>query len=154
LVRSDLKFTEDGVVVSIRRSKTDQGGEGQEVGIPWGSNPDTCPVRALTHWLQEAGIVDGPVFHAVDRHGNVSSQALNKDSIGSIVKRALLRAGLSAEAFAGHSLRAGHATQASMNGVGELVIMRQTRHRSVETLRKYIRDGEIFRMNAAAGLGL
>ena len=154
LLLSDLNFTEDGVVAAIRRSKTDQEGEGQEVGIPWGSNPDTCPVRALRHWLQAAEIVDGAVFRAVDRHGRVSSSALNKDSIGSIVKRALLRAGQRAEAFAGHSLRAGHATQASMNGVGELLIMKQTRHRSVETLRKYIRNGEIFRLNAAAGLGL
>ena len=111
-------------------------------------------MRALRHWLQAAEINEGPVFRAVDRHGMVSGWALNKDSIGSIVKRALLRAGQRAEAFAGHSLRAGHATQASMNGVGELSIMKQTGHKSVETLRKYIRNGEIFRLNAAAGLGL
>jgi integrase len=150
----DLKFTDDGVVVNLLRSKTDQEGEGREVGLPWGSHPDTCPVRALRRWLDGSGIVCGAVYRGVSRHGAMSSNGLNKDSIGTIVKRALLRAGLSAETFAGHSLRSGHVTQASMNGVGEFVIMKQTGHRSVATLRKYIRTGEIFRINAAAGLGL
>jgi site-specific recombinase XerD len=151
---SDLKFTEDGVIVILRRSKTDQEGAGREVGLPWGSNPDTCPVRCLRRWIDEAGIADGPVFRGVDRHGRVSRSGLNKDSIGTIIKRAALRAGLRAEPFAGHSLRAGHATQASMNGVGELIIMKQTGHRSLPTLRKYIRSGQLFRQNAASGLGL
>jgi integrase len=151
---SDLKFTEEGVIANVRWSKTDQEGEGREVGIPWGAHPDTCPVRALRHWLEEAQISEGPLFRAVDRHGNVSDRGLNKDSVGTIVKRALLRAGLSVEKFAAHSLRAGHVTQASMNGISEFVIMRQTGHKSTETLRKYIRLGEIFRINAAAGLGL
>lgn len=154
LLVSDLSFTEDGVITNLRRSKTDQEGSGREVGLPWGAHPDTCPVRALRHWLDAAEITNGPVFRAVDRHGRVSKKGLNKDSVGSIVKRALLRAGFSAEAFAGHSLRSGHVTQASMNGVGEFVIMKQTGHKSEATLRKYIRIGEIFRQNAAAGLGL
>jgi integrase len=76
------------------------------------------------------------------------------NSIGTIVKRALLRAGYSPEPFAGHSLRSGHVTQGAMNGVREIVIMKQTGHRSLATLRKYIRHGEIFKQNSAASLGL
>jgi integrase len=151
---TDLKFTEDGAVLTVRWSKTDQEGAGREVGLPWGSHPDTCPVRALRHWLEKAKISDGPLFRGVNRHGRVSESALNKDSIGTIVKRALLRAGFSVGQFAAHSLRSGHVTQASMNGVSEYVIMRQTGHKSTATLRKYIRMGEIFKINAAAGLGL
>jgi integrase len=151
---SDLKFTEDGVIANVRRSKADQEGSGREVGIPWGAHPDTCPIRALRHWMEQAHIDDGSLFRGVDRHGNVSARALNEDSVGTIVKRALLRAGFSVENFGGHSLRSGHVTQASLNGISEFVIMKQTGHVSPTTLRKYIRMGEIFRINAAAGLGL
>jgi len=154
LLVTDLKFGENGVIAAVRRSKTDQEGAGQEVGLPWGSHPDTCPVRALRHWLDAAEITEGPVFRAVDRHGRVSNAGLNKDSIGSIVKRAALRAGLSVEELAGHSLRSGHVTQGALNGVRESVIMKQTRHRSLASLRKYIRHGDMFRQNSAAGLGL
>ncbi len=154
LAIQDLKATEDGFVVNLRTSKTNQEGAGREVGLPWGSHPDTCPVRALRHWLDAAGISEGPVFRGVDRHGSVSKVGLNKDSIGTIVKRAALRAGLSVKELAGHSLRAGHVTQGAMNGVREAVIMKQTGHRSEATLRKYIRHGEIFLQNSAAGLGL
>jgi site-specific recombinase XerD len=150
----DLKFTEDGAILTVRWSKTDQEGAGREVGLPWGSHPGTCPVRALRHWLEKAQITAGPLFRGVNRHSQVADGALNKDSIGTIVKRAVLRGGFSIEQFAAHSLRSGHVTQASMNGVSEYVIMRQTGHRSTATLRKYIRMGEIFKINAAAGLGL
>ena len=151
---TDLKFTEDGTVMNLRKSKTDQECAGREVGLPWGSHPDTCPVRALRHWLDVAGISDGPVFRGVDRHGRVSKVGLNKDSIGRMVKRAALRAGFSVEALAGHSLRSGHVTQAAMNGVSEFVIMKQTGQKSTATLRKYIRKGEMFQQNAAGALGL
>jgi len=151
---SDLTFGEDGVVIDLRRSKTDQEGAGRKVGLPWGAHPDTCPVRALRHWLDAAGIEMGKVFRAVDRHGRVSKSGLNKDSIGAIIKRAALRAGLRAENLSGHSLRCGHVTQCAMNDIPEVLIMRQTGHRSLPTLRKYIRHGDIFRKNSAAGLGL
>ena len=150
----DLTFGEDGVVVDLRRSKTDQEGAGRKVGLPWGSHPDTCPVRALRHWLEKASIQTGRVFRAVDRHGRVAKSGLNKDSIGALIKRAAVRAGLRAETLSGHSLRSGHVTQCAMNDIPEVVIMRQTGHRSTETLRKYIRHGDIFRKNSAAGLGL
>jgi integrase len=89
------------------------------------------------------------------RPGNPArSPSRNKDSIGKLLKRAARRAGLKVEEFGGHSLRAGCVTQAAMNGVREFVIMRQTGHKTIATLRRYIRSGEIFRENAAAGLGI
>ena len=151
---SDLKFSADGVVVTVRKSKTDQEGAGREVGLPFGSSTDTCPVRALRQWLDRAAIREGPVFRSVGRYGHVSRRGLHSDSIGKLLKRAAGRAGLKVEELGGHSLRAGCVTQAAMNGVREFVIMRQTGHKTIATLRRYIRSGEIFRENAAAGLGI
>lgn len=94
------------------------------------------------------------LFRAVDRHGRDSEEGLHANSIGAIVKRACRTAGYNAKEFAGHSLRAGLATQAAANGVPERLIMRQTRHRSGTTLRRYIRQGSLFRENAAAKVGL
>jgi integrase len=150
----DLKFSADGVVVSVRKSKTDQEGAGREVGLPFGTGQDTCPVRSLRQWLAASGILDGPVFRSVGRYGHVSQRGLHKDSIGKLLKRAAARAGMNVDPLGGHSLRAGCVTQAAMNGVREFVIMRQTGHKTVATLRRYIRSGEIFRENAAAGLGI
>ena len=150
----DLKFSADGVVVSVRRSKTDQEGAGREVGLPFGSSTDTCPVRALRQWLDRAAITEGPVFRSVGRYGHVSRRGLHKDSIGKLLKRAAARAGMNVDPLGGHSLRAGCVTQAAMNGVREFIIMKQTGHKTVATLRRYIRSGEIFRENAAAGLGI
>jgi integrase len=150
----DLKFSADGVVVTVRKSKTDQEGAGREVGLPFGASQDTCPVRSLRQWLDRAGITDGPVFRAVGRYGHVSRRGLHSDSIGKLLKRAAARAGMNVEPLGGHSLRAGCVTQAAMNGVREFVIVRQTGHKTIATLRRYIRTGEIFRENAAAGLGI
>jgi site-specific recombinase XerD len=150
----DLETTPDGLIVRLGRSKTDQEGQGRPVALPYGSDPRTCPVRALRAWLQQAGITAGPLFRAVDRHGLVSGEALHADSVAYLVKRAAGRAGLEAVQYAGHSLRAGLATQAAMNGASELAIMKQTGHRSLTTVRKYIREGSLFRDNAATKLGL
>ena len=150
----DLKFSADGVVVTVRKSKTDQESAGREVGLPVGTSQDTCPVRSLRHWLAASGISDGPVFRSVGRYGHVARRGLHKDSIGKLLKRAAGRAGLKVDEIGGHSLRAGCVTQAAMNGVREFIIMRQTGHKTVATLRRYIRSGEIFRENAAAGLGI
>ena len=150
----DLKFSGDGVVVTVRKSKTDQDGAGREVGLPFGASQETCPVRALRQWLDRAGIREGPVFRSVGRYGHVSRRGLHKDSIGKLLKRAAARAGMNVDPLGGHSLRAGCVTQAAMNGVREFVIMRQTGHKTVATLRRYIRSGDIFRENAAAGLGI
>jgi integrase len=150
----DVQATEDGLVVKLRRSKTDPEGKGRDVGIPYGSKPSTCPVRALNAWKQASGISEGSLFRGVDRHGQLGTIRLHKDSIGLIVKRAAETAGLDPAKYAGHSLRAGMVTQGYMNGAGELALMRQTGHRSLEMIRRYIRDGSLFRENAGGKLGL
>ena len=119
-----------------------------------GVSTDTCPVRTLRQWLDRAGIREGPDFRSVVRYGHVARRGLHKDSIGKLLKRAAARAGMNVDPLGGHSLRAGCVTQAAMNGVREFIIMRQTGHKTVATLRRYIRSGEIFRENAAAGLGI
>lgn len=150
----DVTATGDGLRVMVRRSKTDPEAQGREVGIPWGSHPEACPVRALTAWREFAGITAGPLFRPVDRHGNVQPVRLTPQSVALIVKRACRRAGFDPSRYAGHSLRSGLATSAAQGGAPERAIMRQTGHRSVEVLRRYIRAGTLFEENAAAYTGL
>ena len=151
---ADVAVTAEGLIVTIRRSKTDQEGEGAKLGLPYGRNPETCPVRRLRAWLDRAGIVEGPIFRTVDRHGRVLARRLTDRAVALVVKRAADLAGLESARYAGHSLRAGLATSAAIAGVEERDIMRQTRHKSVAVARKYIRDGSLFRANAAATVGL
>ena len=151
---SDVIFNRDGAVVTLRRSKTDQEGQGMKKGIPYGSSADTCPVRALREWLQAAAISGGPLFRSVNRHGQVQASRLSDKAVALVVKRAAKAASLDAATFAGHSLRAGLATAAAAAGVSERAIMAQTGHKSVNMVRRYIREGSLFRENAAAAVGL
>ncbi len=144
----------EGLVVTVRRSKTDQEGAGQVVGLPRGQHAETCPDRALAAWLELAGIAAGPIFRAVDKAGRVRRTRLSGYDVARIVKRAAERAGLDPARYAGHSLRAGLATSAAIAGAEERDIMRQTRHQSVTVARRYIRDGSLFRRNAAGTVGL
>lgn len=134
--------------------EADQEQAGDKVAIPFGEHDDTCPIKALRKWLSTANVKDGAVFRGVDRHGSVSSTGLHRDSIAAILKAAAARSGMSATNIAGHSVRAGMATQAALNGSFERAIARTTRHRSLRVLRRYIRPGELFRENASASLGL
>lgn len=151
---ADVSFTKDGLVLQLRRSKTDQEAVGRKVGLPFGSNPLTWPVRALREWLECGGIVRGPIFRPIDRHGNVKPQRLTDQSVALVVKRCAHDAGLDSENYAGHSLRSGLATAAAMADVSERSIMAQTGHKSLPVVRRYIRDGSLFRRNAAAAVGL
>lgn len=151
---ADLEFTRQGLIVTLRRSKTDQDGRGSKVGIPYGSNPETCPVRAVQAWLEATGITEGPLFRPINRHGQIQPARLSGEGVAIVVKRWAGAAGLDPDKFAGHSLRAGLATSAAIAGVNERAIMNQTRHRSVNMVRRYIRDGNLFRENAAAMVGL
>jgi len=150
----DLAFGREGLVVAVRRSKTDQEGQGRQVGIPFGSTPATCPVRALEAWLAILGSDEGPVFRRINRHGQIAARRLTPQSVALVVKRSAAAAGMDASEVAGHSLRAGLATAAAAAGVPERAIMAQTGHRSVATLRRYIRGGSLFLENAAAKVGL
>ena len=128
--------------------------EGRKLGIPYGSNPATCPVRALQDWLQQCGFAEGPLFRPVDRFGRVASIRLSAAAVADVVKRYAAAVGLKASDFAGHSLRSGLATSAAMGGASERSIMNQTGHRSVNMVRRYIRDGSLFRENALSVVGL
>ncbi len=149
----DVRESEEGLRAQVRRSKSDQEGQGREVGIPRGQHPHTCPVRALRAWREAAGIFDGPLFRPVNRHDQVASGRLTDKGVARVVKRAATRAGMDAGAYARHSLRAGLATAAA-GGAPERAIMRQTGHRSLDMVRRYIRAGSLFQENAAAYVGL
>jgi integrase len=151
---ADCVFGKDGLTITLRRSKTDQDGAGRKIGIPYGSNPETCPVRTVQSWLEHAGADPGPLFRSINRHGQVFAGRLSGIDVARVVKKLAERAGLDATAYAGHSLRAGHATSAAIAGASERSIMNQTGHRSVQMVRRYIRDGSLFRENSAGKLGL
>ena len=150
----DCTFGKDGLTVTLRRSKTDQDGVGRKIGIPYGSNPETCPVRTVQAWLEMAGITSGPLFRSITRHGRLRPGRLSGIDVSRVVKKLAERAGLDPIHYAGHSLRAGHATSAAIAGASERSIMNQTGHRSVQMVRRYIRDGSLFRDNSAGKLGL
>ena len=150
----DCVFGRDGLTVTLRRSKTDQEGVGRKIGIPYGSNPDTCPVRTVQTWLEQAALSTRPLFCSINRHGQVQPGRLSGCDVARIVKKLADRAGLDSAKYAGHSLRAGHATAAAIAGASERSIMNQTGHRSVQMVRRYIRDGRLFRENSAGKLGL
>ena len=150
----DVQITREGLVVSIRRSKTDQEAEGRKIGIPYASHVETCPIRSLQEWLEKSGITEGSLFRPINRHGKMAATRLSAAAVGQIVKRYAAAVGLDASEFAGHSLRSGLATSAAAAGASERSIMRQTGHRSEKMVRRYIKDGSLFRENAAAVVGL
>jgi integrase len=151
---SNVELTDDGLVVHIQKSKTDQLGVGRKVGIPYGENPLTCPVKTLVTWLDAAEISEGALFRKVNRHGELEGKRLCSASVALIVKRAFKGIGKRPQRFSGHSLRAGLATQAAMMGASERSIQNQTGHKSIKMVRTYIRDGNLFRENAAKKAGL
>jgi integrase len=151
---TDLEETKDGLVVTIRKSKTDQEGQGRRLGLPPGTEPGSCPLSALETWRAAAGIESGALFRVMNRHDQVLPKRLSGEGVGIVVKRHVEALGFDPSQFAGHSLRAGLATSAAAAGKSERAIMQQTGHRSVNTVRRYIRDGNLFRENAADGLGL
>lgn len=149
-----LSWVMEGVTLYLPKSKTDQRGEGAEVGIPFGANPETCPVRALQGWLQAAEIQAGAVFPGMNRHGRIISNRMGANKVAKMLKKYAKKAGLDPDRVAGHSLRAGFATTAALNDVPERQIQDQTRHKSVAMLRRYIRKGQLYKQNAARHVGL
>ena len=105
-------------------------------------------------WMEAAGINAGPVFRSINRHGQVKAARLSGIDVARVVKKLVERAGLDPAKYAGHSLRAGHATSAAIAGASERSIMNQTGHKSVQMVRRYIREGTLFRENSAGKLGL
>jgi site-specific recombinase XerD len=151
---SDVEETPEGLLVHLRKSKTDQEGKGQLKAICYGSNPVTCPVRALKAWLEASSITEGPLFRAIDRHGNIQQGKLSGEAVSLIIKRAAEAAGMDPANYSGHSLRAGFCTTAAKNGESSRAIMKQTGHTSETTVSRYIRLANAFQDNAVVGLGL
>jgi site-specific recombinase XerD len=147
---ADIVETGAGLLVTIQHSKTDQEGHGQTVAIVPGSI--ACPVKALRDWLNRAGIVDGPLFRPISRSGKVGDSRLTGRSVANIVKARALRVGLDPAEFAGHSLRAGFITSAAARGASLFKMMDVSRHKSVDTLRGYVRNIEAFKDHAGTGL--
>ena len=161
----DLDFVSEGLKINLRRSKTDQEGAGMLKSVPYGQNPKTCCVRSVQRWLQASGIKSGPIFRPINRHGQIRPRRLTGHSVAILLKEALaesLRSQGIPEAqikekvasFSGHSLRAGYVTSAAAEGAEEHIIMRQTGHKRVDTLRRYIREGDAFKDHPLAKMGL
>jgi integrase len=151
---ADVVEGPDGLTVTTRRSKTDQEAAGRTVGVPRGAHQETDPVRAWQEWLRVSGITEGAAFRPIDRHGHVSPNRLTAQSVSAVVKRHAKRAGIDPEQVTGHSLRVGLATAAAAAGVSERAIANTTGHKGTAMLRRYIREGSLFRENAAAAVGL
>jgi integrase len=145
----DFERVGEGIILTIRRSKTDQDGVGRKIGIPFGRTIH-CPVRALDNWLSAARIEAGPVFRPVDRHGRVSASRLSGEAVSLIVRKRMGAAGFDPTGYSGHSLRAGFATSATRAGVSTFKIRQQTGDASEAILSRYVREGELFLGNAAS----
>ena len=152
-----VTWTEEGLKLLIERSKTDKQGEGVEIAIPRGKAEETCPVAALKEWLDLAEIKAGPLFRKVNRGGAVESVRLSADGVRQILLKRAAAAGLKgtlAEPVSPHGLRAGFVTTAYRNGVPDEEIMGHTRHRSLTTMRSYVRRAKLSQASPAGRLGL
>jgi site-specific recombinase XerD len=132
----DIEFVEEGVKIFVKRSKTDQSGEGMTKAIPYFDNINFCPVKALNKWVLEAQLKDGKIFNISDK------------SVALIIKKYANYAGLDAHRYAGHSLRSGFATSTAESGAEERNIMAMTGHKSTEMVRRYIKEANLFKNNA------
>jgi integrase len=149
--RPDIEAVRQGIIIHLRRSKTDQDGAGRTIGIPHGRTR-WCPVSALDQWLFLSGIIDGAVFRPIDRHGTMGTERLSGEAVSLVVKGRVRAAGIDPAGYSGHSLRAGLATSAAQVGVPAWKIRAQTGHASDAMLSRYIRDGGLFIDNAAGAL--
>ncbi|MBB3267600.1 site-specific recombinase XerD [Azospirillum sp. OGB3] len=150
-----IELTSQGILVHLMRSKTDQEGQGQMVGVARGRNMATCPVRAVQAWMQASAASAGaPLFRSVNRHGRAGAGRLSDRAAVDMLKRVAAAAAIDPERVAGHSLRSGHATTAAQAGAAEDTIQRQLRHKKADTTRGYIRRATVFDGSSSAALGL
>lgn len=146
---ADLDFAREGLWLRLGKSKTDQEGAGTTVPVPNGAK--LKPVAALKGWLEAAALTEGAVFRRIRRGDRLGAERLSAAAVAEIVKRYAGPAGLAIEDFAGHSLRAGFATEALATGADIFKVMDQTRHRKIETLKIYDRRAKAFRNHAGKG---
>jgi len=144
----DLDFIEEGLKITVRRSKTDQFGEGSLKGLPYFDNSAYCPVISLKNWLNFTKINSGPVFRRFLKGSKLSQKRLTDQTVALIIKEYLSEGGIDSQNYSGHSLRSGFATSAAESGAEERNIMAMTGHKSPEMVRRYIKEANLFKNNA------
>ena len=144
----DLEFVPEGVKITIKRSKTDQFGEGMIKGLPYFTNEEYCPVTNLKRWLELSNIKSGPIFKRFSKGSVLTDYRLTDQSVVLLIKNYLNLAGIENKNYSGHSLRSGFATVAAESGADERSIMAMTGHKTTQMVRRYIREANIFKNNA------
>ena len=144
----DLDFVEEGLKINIRRSKTDQFGEGSVKALPYFDSTKYCPVISLKNWIEISKIESGPLFRRFIKGSKLSNNRLTDQTVALIIKEYLKLAGIDNKNYSGHSLRSGFATSAAESGVEERSIMAMTGHKSTEMVRRYIKEANLFKNNA------
>ncbi len=143
----DLEFVSEGVKITLKRSKTDQFGEGYIKALPYFDNPLYCPVVSLLKWIDISKISSGPLFRRFTKGLNLSLNRLTDQTVALLIKNYLNLAGIDSKNYSGHSLRSGFATTAAESGAEERSIMAMTGHKSTEMVRRYIKEANIFKNN-------
>ena len=144
----DLDFVEEGLKINIKRSKTDQFGEGFIKALPYFDSSQYCPVVSLKKWIEISKIKSGPVFRRFVKGSKLSENRLTDQTVALLIKEYLNLAGIDSKNYSGHSLRSGFATSAADSGVEERSIMAMTGHKSTEMVRRYIKEANLFKNNA------
>ena len=150
----DLDFVTEGLKVYIRRSKTDQFGEGSIKGLPYFNNSQYCPVISIQKWIEVSKINSGPLFRRFTKGCGLSSNRLTDQTVALLIKKYLKIAGIDSKNYSGHSLRSGFATSAAEAGAEERTIMAMTGHKSSEMVRRYIKEANLFKNNALNNIKL
>ena len=144
----DLDFVEEGLKIQIRRSKTDQFGEGSVKALPYFDSSKYCPVISLKNWIEISKIESGPLFRRFVKGSKLSENRLTDQTVALLIKEYLKLAGIDSKNYSGHSLRSGFATSAAESGAEERSIMTMTGHKSTEMVRRYIKEANLFKNNA------
>ena len=144
----DLDFVEEGLKIQIRKSKTDQFGEGSVKALPYFDNAEYCPVISLKNWLKISKINSGPLFRRFVKGSKLSVNRLTDQTVALLIKEYLRLVGIDSKNYSGHSLRSGFATSAAESGADERSIMAMTGHKSTEMVRRYIKEANLFKNNA------
>ena len=143
----DLDFVYEGLKITVKRSKTDQFGEGSIKALPYFKESLYCPVTTLKRWLNISKITKGPIFRRFSKGSKLSKDRLTDQTIALIIKKYLEKAGIDSKNYSGHSLRSGFATSAAESGAEERNIMAMTGHKSAEMVRRYIKEANLFKNN-------
>jgi len=144
----DLDFVPEGLKINIKRSKTDQFGEGFTKALPYFESSQYCPVVSLKNWIEISKITSGPLFRRFIKGSKLSENRLTDQTVALLIKEYLNLAGIDSKNYSGHSLRSGFATSAAESGVEERSIMAMTGHKSTEMVRRYIKEANLFKNNA------